>query len=241
MSLLSVIQEVCRRINIPQPASVIGNADANITQLLGIANEEGQKLARRHRWTALNVEATFQTLAAQQQVNVKTTWPDFRYIVNDTLWNRDLKRPVFGPLVPAQWQQLAAQSMQGPWQQYRIRQGYFYFIPQPPAGQNIWFEYASAYWLNNAVGGYSSNAFRGDTDVVLLDEEIIQMGIEWRWKKKKGLEYAEDFTDYERMVLNAMAQDGGKAVLNLSGSRFDIYPSIAVPSGSWPITGEPSS
>jgi hypothetical protein len=52
---------------------------------------------------------------------------------------------------------------------------------------------------------------------VLLDEEIMRIGLEWRWLQRKGFEYAESFASYERLVADAMARDGTKPVLDLGG------------------------
>ena len=49
----------------------------------------------------------------------------------------------------------------------------------------------------------------------------------------KGFDYAEDFADYEKMIVDAMAKDGGKPTLNLAGSANDYPPGIMVPVGSW--------
>ena len=58
-------------------------------------------------------------------------------------------------------------------------------------------------------------------------------GLVWRWKQTKGLSYSEDFADYEREVMDAIAQDGTKPVLNLDNYRDDLQPGIMVPLGNW--------
>ena len=76
-------------------------------------------------------------------------------------------------------------------------------------------------------------AWSADDNVPLLDEDLLILGTIWRWKKLKGFEYAEDFADYERQVMDAMGRDGGKPTLSLTGSTYDIAPVVIVPSGSW--------
>jgi hypothetical protein len=74
-----------------------------------------------------------------------------------------------------------------------------------------------------------------DDDVLLLREDLFKLGLEWRWKKAKGLEYAQEFADYEDFFADAFARDGTKDIINMGSARYDIFPGILVPSGSWPI------
>src|SRR5260221_481902 len=102
MSLLSTIVQVCRRIGLTAPTTVSGSSDPAIIQLMAIANEEGQDLSSRYPWQNLQVESTFSTVATESQGTILSlAGSDFRYILNDIMWNRSLLRPVFGPLVPS--------------------------------------------------------------------------------------------------------------------------------------------
>jgi len=64
---------------------------------------------------------------------------------------------------------------------------------------------------------------------------LIVLGTIWRWKKLKGFDYAEDFNVYERRIMDAMSKDGSKDWLSLSNTKYDIFPGIVVPSGSWNV------
>lgn len=234
MSLLTLIQSVTGRIGITSPLIVATSSDPQIIQLKNIANEEGKNMAAGYPWQCLQVSTTFTTVNTESQGLINTLAPGYKKIINETIWNRDLRRPVFGALSPQQWEQLKAQTMQGPWNQYRIQQGSLNFIPAPMAGQTCAFEYLSKNWIV-AIDASTKSAFSSDNDEPLLDEDIMTQGVIWRWKKYKGFEYAEDFNEYQRLKMDAEAGDGGKARLNLNGNRFDIVPAIVITSGSWPV------
>ena len=228
------MRQVCGRIGITPPTAVVSSSDPQIVQLLAIANEEGQDLSSRYPWQALQNESTFASVATESQGAMTTlAGAGFRYILNDIMWNRDLIRPIFGPLVPFQWQQLKAQTMTGPWTQFRIRAGLLRFIPLPVAGNTIAFEWISKYWATG-VGGDAST-WAADADTAYIDEEVMTQGIIWRWQEAKGLAYAESYAKYERLVADAMARDGGKQSLNMGGSGVGYGPGIMVPSGSWNV------
>ena len=230
---LSIVQTVCGRLGLSQPSIVIGSQDLQITTLLAICNEEGQELAARTNWTDLQTETTFTTLATEDQGALATIAPGMKFIVNDTIWNRSLRRPVYGPRSEQAWQQQKAFSLNGPWSGYRIKNGRISMYPVPVAGQTCAFEYVSANWVANAAGTTFTDVFTADTDTPRQDYQIIQLGVLWRWKKLKGLEYAEDFNAYERRVQDYLARDGGKDWLSTVGARYDIQPVVMVASGSW--------
>ena len=235
MSLLSMMNTVFPRIGISTPAQIVTSTDPKVLEVLAMANEEGQELAARSQWQALTREGTFTTVATESQGVITTiAGADFDYIINETIWNRSLQRPVFGPRTPAQWQQIKAQFMNGPFNQYRIRGNQVLFTPVPAAGQACYFEWMSKNWVTLKAGG-TGDAWASDYDVGLLDERLMALGIIWRWKAKKGLEYAEDFNKYERAVDDAVGRDGGKQRLNMGDAGLDIFPGVLIPAGSWPV------
>lgn len=235
MTALSLVQAVCMRIGIPKPSTAVSSTDTQVLQIVALANEEGKELTKRpsYGWTAMQSEAAFTTVATEIQGAVATIAPGLDFIINDTIWNRSLTRPVFGPLTPQRWQQQKASNVNGPWNQYRIRGPNILFIPAPAAGQSCYFEYVSKNWCTDSTGATTRAEFLQDEDLVLLDEDIMVLGVIWRWKAAKGLEYAEDFNKYERQVLDSIATDGAKDVLKMGSAANGAVPGVVVPDGSW--------
>jgi hypothetical protein len=162
------------------------------------------------------------------------TGPDFAFVLNDTMWDRTTRRPVFGPKPPAEWQQLMAQLMQGPWWQYRIRGNTLLFLPPPPMGDSIYFEWVSKYWCTSSGGTtQTQSAFALDSDIAILDERLITLDALWRFKQAKGLSYSEDQDKAEAAIADAMTRNASKPKLNLNGAMNDIYPGVLIPAGSW--------
>lgn len=234
LTCLQIIQTACRRIGILAPNAAVSSTDQQIIQLLSLCEEEGQELGERYPWQALQKEATFTTLAARLQTTLAAVTTGFGYIVNDTIWNRTLRRPVYGPNAPKEWQQKLAMSFSGPFNSFRIIEDAINFYPNPTAGQTCAFEYITDSWVNKSVGGVSS-VWTNDADTPKLNDKLIILGLIWRWKAAKGLDYTEDRDKYDIRVTNAGARDAGKPTLNLDGVGHDIQPVVVVPSGSWPL------
>lgn len=231
LTVLQIVQTACQRIGILAPTTALGSTDQQIIQILALCAEEGQELSDRHAWEGLQTEATFTTVAAQVQTTLAVTAPGFNYIVNNTIWNRTLRRPVYGPNSQQDWQQKKAIQLNGPFNSFRIIQDAINFYPNPAAGQICAFEYISRNWVN--TGTTTSFTWQTDADTPRINDQLMILGLIWRWKAAKGLDYAEDYAKYERRVADAMGRDAGKPMLNMDGVIYDIQPVVLVPRGSW--------
>jgi hypothetical protein len=228
LNCLQLIQRVCKRIGISVPNAAYTSSDLQVQQLVELANEEGQEQASRYQWQALQREATFTTVAAELQTSLAAITTGFGWIVNDTIWNRTLRRPVYGPDSLQDWQQQKAIQIAGPFNRYRIIANNIRFYPVPAAGQDCYFEYITNQWT--AAGG---TEYQSDTDTSLLDDTTMILGTIWRWKQAKGMTYAEDFAKYERRIAELLQRDAVKPTLSMTGTMYDVVPLVVVPSGSW--------
>ena len=241
MALLGMIQTVCRRLGISVPTTAVGNPDNQITQLLAIANEEGEDLGSQlaSGWKVQIRDTTFTMVSSPSQGVMNGTVVadgDYRYIINNTVWNRTTSMPIEGPLSPVDWETLQAFPVNAsPYEQWQIRGKNFYLYPTPAGGDTMAFEYMSDSFCESS-GGVGQKEWKDDTDVGLLDESLMILGIRWRWLKTKGLEYAEDFNTYERRVTDAMARDGGSSILNLGDRYTEPRAGIIIPVGSWNVS-----
>lgn len=230
-TLLQIIQQAAKRLGIPSPSAVISSTDPQVIQLLALANEEGEELQERHPWTSLQTETTFTTLAANLQGALTTIAPGFKWILNDTMWNRTT-RVVVPPIDERGWQAWKATGVTGPYPCYRIQANSIYFIPTPTAIHTIAFEYQDKRWCMDTTEATNQAAWAADNDLARIDPQLMVIGIMWRWKRAKGFEYAQEFDQYERRVVNAIARDGAKPTLMLDGAKA-VNRGVTIPDGSW--------
>jgi hypothetical protein len=232
LTCLQIIQSVCKRVGIASPSFVVASSDLQILQILELANEEGQELANRSPWQALQTETTFTTVATQVQGTLATIAPNCDYIVNNTIWNRSLRRPIYGSKTEQDWQQAKALASNAPYSSYRVFGDSINFYPVPVAGQTCAFEYVTRNWVTTASS--TSATWTADTDTPKLNDQLIILGTIWRWKHAKGLDYSEDFAKYERRVVDAVNRDASKPILSMEGGAgYDINPVVIIPAGSW--------
>jgi hypothetical protein len=99
------------------------------------------------------------------------------------------------------------------------------------------FEYVSKNFILDEDTVTYKSIFDDDDDEILLPHDIVSADLLWRWKKEKGLSYAEDFNSCEALIADALGRDGGSPVLDMGYhcGDGDILPGIWVPSGSWNV------
>lgn len=233
MTLLTVVQNSCDRLGIARPSSAFSSTDNAIIQLVGLAQQEGKELAKRHSWQVLTTEKTFTSIAAETQTSAIPT--DFDRFVDETFFNRTMKRFVDGPLTPQEWQYHKGIVATTIIEAFRVRGNSLLLTPTPSAGSTYAYEYVSKNWCESS-GGTDQSAWASDTDVGILDEELMTLGIIWRWQRAKGLDYAESFNTYEMQVGQAITRDGGKPRLNIgrdTSHRAARRPTVS--EGSWSL------
>lgn len=220
MTLLTICQGALEEIGeMEVPTSIMGSSNLTATQIRALANREGYMLSRRHPWQTLVKEKTFTTTAAAVQTGAIPT--DFSRIISATWWDRANYWRLLGPANPQQWQAINSGIVSTSLRKwFRIRGDDMLLWPTPSnTTDTIAFEYVSTYWVDtDADGDGEAAAWAADTNTAVLDEDLMRMGLIWRWLMAKGLPYAEQLAMYEREVDKAIARDGGSPILNAGGS-----------------------
>jgi hypothetical protein len=97
------------------------------------------------------------------------------------------------------------------------------FAPAPPNGQTAMFPYISRNWARPASGSDKA-AFDTDTDMFLLPESLLTLGLVWRWRQNKKLDFTDDDTAYANALSFHGAKDGGSSVIRQRRMVFGRVP-----------------
>lgn len=218
MTLLTICQDAANLIGITAPDAVTSSTDTSTIQLEACANQEGRSQVQKYSWEVLIQEGSHTTIAAESQGAMTTIATDFGRFSNQTLWNRTTDRRYYGPITAAKWQQILAVVSGGITNYFRIRGGNLLMHPTPTAGESVKFEYVSKNWVDTS-GGTSANAdkFSGDSQTTVLEEELVVLGVVWRFLKLKGLPYDQQFVDYQNSMAEYSNHDGASPILRMAG------------------------
>lgn len=238
MTLLQIVQEVCRRQGLPQPQTIVKNTDATVQQLLGFANEVRDELFARYSWQGVQISTQFPAQNQYNQGSVYTLFPGFKWIVPESFWDFTNRVPVGGPMNSEDWERALALPFTGPYYRYRIQGNNLLLFPAPPAAHTFAVEYLSENCIQQSAanGSTVSKYWSYDDDTPLVNDTIFILGIRWRWRSEKGLPYLEHHKAYEVVVNEMMGHDGGKRKLDIADGVGDaIQPGIWIPAGNWPV------
>jgi hypothetical protein len=225
MSLRTIISDpefgAAALCGLAAPTSIVGSSDTSAILWLALANEEGRELARRHDWQAITVDYTVATLGAELQTDLPSDFE--RLLPYPELWNRSTSQMYSGPTSARAWGQIKGTGIStGTPGWWRLLGNALYITPAPTAGQTLAFPYVSNAWVQPESGS-NKDHFTLDTDTALLPERLITLGIIWRFKKNKGLDYAEEMGTYEREVERAASRDRGLGAISPPvNNRFPI-------------------
>lgn len=110
--------------------------------------------------------------------------------------------------------------------------GQVQFRPAVEAGTTAQFYYVSKNAVLSQDGVTPKPAFTKDDDQFLLDERVLKLGIIYKWRQQKRLEYSQDFAEYEQALMQASSHDKGARVIRSAGrSHFDAQYAYPRPLG----------
>lgn len=233
LSIVAICQEALEEIGVDCPTSLTSGGDLG-AQLMALGNTTGRDIALRGDWQALGTEGTFTTTASETQVsNIKTTYPYMRKILDNTMWNRTQARRIIGPVSNQAWQRFKADSVSPATLVWYLRGNAILFPGSPTAGESVYFEYIDKRWCSDSTGATLQEAFSADTDIPRLDDYAMVLGVRWRFLKKKGLEYGEEFRQYEDYVAERLGSDKPRETQSMNpNSRSEGY-DTQIPDGNW--------
>jgi len=232
MSLLTMIQNAMLRQNQSATTSAIGSSDTGILQRIALLQDIGDELAERFTWQTLNTPASIVCNGVSTTFPLPSNWDGMSE--GETMQSTAYPTlPVIGPITNEQMAAFKAYPVTPIQPVWRVIDGTFEFYPAPSASEVYKYNYYSSMWITSATGTPQST-FLADTDVSLIDEKVLTSGLEWRWLKSKGLDYAEEFRRYELRIGRAEGRSTSSREVAMSSRRYSTYPAWP---GQFPVYG----
>lgn len=228
MTCLSICQAACGAAGFAVPSTIIGNTDNTAVMLLRLLNKSGKQRAK-YPWQALQKEYTFNL------VNGTATYAfpsDLGFFENETFWDRTQFWNLRGSLSPQEWQ-IYKSGIQSttPRQRFRIKGNLINIDPTPTTTDSVVIEYVSSKWATDGSSFFTS--FTSDTQTSLIDEDLLELDLTWRFLERKGLAYAEARDEADRFAEKLLARDIPKKAIDLGAPNSAIWP----PLPTLPVTG----
>lgn len=214
MSVLEVAQEVSLKIGIAYPETFMVNADREIVELRSTFKSVARAIIDEYDWQILKEKATITgdgvltsfSFPANygRMIKKAAIWPSdtpnrpLEHVTDSDAWLRD-DIATFNPLYP----------------QWTIYGGSIRIRPALSTGVAAQYFYMKRY-----VAVDAKPAFTSDTDVFVIDENLLRLGVIVQWKIDKGLPYSEDLSAYNAAFSVLVGADKGSKVITVGRSRI---------------------
>lgn len=222
MSLLTICQDAADGCGLAKPATIISNDNKEARQLFYYAKREGKDLLEDFPWQILvNPEGSITGDDAATAYALPT---DFHRLVPETTWSRGENRQSYVPIGAKEWAYLKGWDIVTTLnRRARIYGGQMVFHKVLPSTVTIYFEYVSDLIWDIAATGTPKAVPTLDTDIFRLDEEIVTLGIIWRYKKARERAWKADFQEYLKKKQHMQAQEKSAAVLDAGVPRNRVW------------------
>jgi hypothetical protein len=219
MTVLAAMQSAAIKLIGQKPQVFFTSSDVFEMEIVDILNEVAKDICKANDWQALTKIETY----TGDGVIDNFPFPDDydRQLINSNLqdldnwaWNyqhiTDLNQFMF-------IKGRGFQQFPGSWTIYDNK---FQFTPPPPAAQSASFPYISK---NYAIqqSGARADSFQNDTDEFIIrgGEELLTLGIVWRLRENKKLDYTGDQEAFAMLLEQLSAKDKGSSIIR-KGRRF---------------------
>lgn len=227
-TLLETCNNVLLRTGYQSETTIVNNNGLNARKILAAAQIEGRTLSRLN-WKILLKRNIITTASSAESYSLPT---DFDHFIDNTFWNLTKHTMMDGPVTSQRWQSnKSGITTLGIYDRFQVRadanSNRFFIDPVPTTADQFTFYYAVNSWCR-AKGGTRQTKWLADTDCLLLDDLVYELGLEFRWLKMNGRPFDAAQFEYEREKHKALARDGGMAALSIfePSEELPIYANV---------------
>ena len=227
-TILEICCEVADLAAVKRPNDLFNSSSQQDSIFLSVAKSALDSLLRYGDWQELTKEGCLFTFAGQKQYAIEDIVPDFYSLLPNTIYIKDTQERIIGAITPQQWMKDKYFYSAGTDIKFKIQNGRFVFLNEPPARVKIVFQYRS----NNIVWDFNTyedkNTITANTDVPIFDEYLVKLAILWRWLKRSGLDYSEEIREYERELKKRYGAEHVTQDICLASSSENLIQGVTV-------------
>lgn len=226
-----ILDRAARQCSVTAPSSWISATSNTVKELRDdFLQETVDELQKRLDWSGPIGKQTVITGDDSENYALPT---DFVRLTNDetAVYETTTTRRAAVPVdSDGEWVHLSEIGTAGGSRYYRIKgyEGAFTMdlYRNPTSSDSITVSYVSDVWMKSS-GGTEGKLFTNADDVVLYPRRILELGIVWRFRKRKGLPYQDILAEYEGWIATTANRMRGRRVINFgesprAGSPFSI-------------------
>lgn len=119
-----------------------------------------------------------------------------------------------------QWVALLDAGVAGAERFYRLAgyDGAYTIEFEKPPSSEITISYVTKNWMATA-GGTTGDMLTSDTDVLILPDRLVEVGIIWRWRERKGLPFQDKYTEFNMLLGRYLNDIRGRRKVSFGGRK----------------------
>lgn len=230
-SILEICQEVADITSTQRPSDLFDVNSQHNAIFLSVAKYELDSLMRYGDWQDLTKEAVLRTVAGKTVYPINNIVGDFYAILNNTVYIRDEMKKIIGAITPEQWMREKYFACPDIDIKFKIQNNAIKFLTPPPDGCYIVFQYRSNAVCLDARTFEEKPYLTANSDMPIFDPYVVKLGITWRWLKRNGMDYTEEYNEYQSELKKKFGTGLATKDIELSGSgdgTEDVYGGVVV-------------
>lgn len=207
MNIKDILNNVLGQSGFIQKEAFFGSSDPDDIQMTAIANRAATEIRDYFRWPTLRNSYTFDMITGQIRYALPADYGD---MIPDSAWETEGNRKVDLPVPQGRWFMYKFTS----WSDGGTIRARLYGdeieVHDPVTGESFEFEYVSRFAVEKRDTGDRKEYFEEDTDLWLLDDQLLILGIQAHWMQSKLMpQYVEHFANYNRKMSEAIGRSTG--------------------------------
>lgn len=228
-NILQIAQEAADICAVQRPISLFDTTSQHDQLFASVVKSTLSSLMRNADWQAISRDASFYTSDGQKEYLIDNIADDFHSLVDGTMYMRDNMRFVIGAITEEKWARLKQFHSPEIDIIFKIQNNKIKFLKNPGC-LKLHFTYKSNAVCYDATTEEPKSAITKDTDIPVFDEYLVKLGIVWRFNKRTGLDYAEEYNEYQRELSKSYAETKAAGDIHLNNVRgfFDDSDGVIV-------------
>lgn len=221
------MEVAARQCSVTVPSDWITTTDITILELKDFLVETVDELLDRIDWPSpLGADTTITGTGASSYSLPSA----FKRLTRDSwaVYETTTTRRRCVPIVTnGEWTHLNELGSAGAFRYYRVlgdeESGYtIEFYQTLDTGQEAICSYVGKNWLK--TGGTAAATWTLAADTLMLPRRLIELGVIWRFRRRKGLVFTDIYNDYEIKLMRLSNDARGSRTLNFGGHSDNIHP-----------------
>lgn len=226
MTILTVLQAAAPRIGLSVPSAVFSATSKDAIDLQEIAKDTADMIARAHPWQKFSTIKTHAGDGSTEDFNLAD---DYSWMPDDgDIWSTAQRRPLTKVQSQNDWLGMVLIGTSLVTNAWIIYGGQLHIRHALSASDTAKYFYQSNFSVAPATGANKA-AFTLDTDSFRLDEQLLKLGVIYKWKEMKELPYAQHMDNYEDLKEKLIARDKGATAIVLGSRRMPAGVTRAYP------------